>query len=377
MMVCTLSRHTIRARLTGWKVCWATLACTALLVACSDPGQATCPNDHGAIAQPIFNGAKGEQFLGLGGEELAGIVAIDNGPWPVGSLCSGVLLRPNWVISALHCLAIENPLVHIRLTPELVRNSQIGRVIIHPSLDVALLEIDPPASTGDMSGIRLLSTSTTDEVDWLGQRVEIAGYGLTESNAPNGLRFAVESVVEVTADKMRVDGLGRSGACEGDSGGPVLARGPDGRALVLGILSGGEASCLGRDSFVRMRALAEWLDSNLPPSDDEEGPVPCGQITAAGKCSFGTALRCVAGQLEADACDNGDVCGWDIDAADFRCVAAETDPCGGAGSLGVCAGSIAVTCAAGHRETTECATCGGCTYAPSNGAPQCSAATGG
>jgi len=146
---------------------------------------------------------------------------------------------------------------------------------------------------------------------------------------------------------------------------------------MLGILSGGEASCLGRDSFVRMRALTEWLDSNLPPSTTKKGRSRAAKSRRLGNVRSGTALRCVDGQLEADACDNGDVCGWDIDAAGFSCVAAEIDPCAGVGSLGVCAASIAVTFAAGHRDTTGCASCGGCTYAASSGAPQCSAATGG
>jgi len=354
----------VSARLAGAALLGslATLACSG-----SDPSEATaCVVNKGVIAQAIINGAEREQFLGLGDEQAAAIVAIDDVPWPNGSLCTGVLLRRNWVLTAAHCLVIDNPLVHIRQTPARVMTSRVSREIAHPDLDVALLEVDPPAD-----GVQFPSIpGQLSDRDWLGRQVEVAGYGLTEANAPKGLRFAVEPIVELTDSKLRIDGSGRSGACEGDSGGPLLARGSDGSVLVLGTLSAGQATCVGRDSFVRADSLGDWLAANLP-SADPAGGVPCGQISASGSCSYGSALHCVDGALQVEACASDQRCGWDMGANRFGCVAADADPCQGAGSLGVCDGDQAVTCVRGNRVTTDCAACGTCQYATGTGAPQC------
>lgn len=343
-----------------------TLIVFAPLLACSDPlAGETCGQDVFAIGQAIINGAQQEQFLGLAAQEIAAIVLIDNGDWPVGSACTGVLVRPNFVLTAGHCLVIESPLVHLGTTGGHADTARVTRTIIHPELDIALLEIEPAAS---LQGLAISAESPDDR--WLGRRVELAGYGLTESGQPRGLRFAVEPIVDVTANKLRVDGGGRSGACEGDSGGPLLSRGSDGRVLVSGILSTGQASCVGTDGFTRTDRVADWLDSNLPASQTSDD-IPCGQITASGRCSSDMALRCVAGQLLAESCDSEQVCGWDVQASHFGCVAAAVDPCQGAGSLGLCDGDRALTCLGGKLVSRDCAACGACVYSTSSGAPQC------
>jgi hypothetical protein len=327
-------------------------------------------SDNGVSTQAIINGADREQFLGLGAEETAAVVEIDDDPWPNGSLCTGVLLRPDWVLTARHCLAIEQPLVQVHQTREHMTSSHVVDTRAHPDLDVALLHIDPPAE-----GVQLPSVATEIvESDWLGQQVELAGYGLTETNAPGGLRFAVEPIAELTETKLRVDGAGRSGACDGDSGGPLLARGGDGRVLVLGILSSGQDSCVGRDSFVRADLLTDWLATNLPTIANPDR-VPCGQIGASGSCSYGSALRCVDGALLAARCASDQPCGWDVNAKRFGCVAAETDPCQGSGSLGICEGTLAITCESGQRVSTDCAACGTCRYSTGTGTPQCAGAS--
>jgi len=266
----------------------------------------TCRAVTASISEPITNGTPREEFLGLGEESLAAIVAIQNQPWPTGSLCTGVLLHESWVLTASHCLAIASPLVVVQRSPKDKTSARVLRSVTHPTLDASLLEIEAvPQLSGD-SGILPLAIGTDlSWLDWLGQRVEIAGYGLTESAEPDGLRFAVETVIEVTDSKFRVDGFGRSGACEGDSGGPLLGRDRDGRPLVLGILSGGEASCFGRDRFIRTDALADWIGATVHPGSS--AALPCGQITGRGRCLFNSALRCEGGVLEATACDTDEV----------------------------------------------------------------------
>ena len=83
------------------------------------------------------------------------------------------------------------------------------------------IEQASPTVTGAKSDVRPLAISSLPlGTEWIGEGVEVAGYGLTGSGAPDGLSFAVEMFAEVTPVKLRIDGLGRSGACEGHSGGP-------------------------------------------------------------------------------------------------------------------------------------------------------------
>ena len=89
----------------------------------------------------------------------------------------------------------------------------------------------------------------------------IAGFGWTDAaSATFGQRFfAPEAVVDIEADDLVVASpKASSGACLGDSGGPVFAM-IDGQPVVLGTLEDGDSSCLGRDYFVRCDRLGAWL----------------------------------------------------------------------------------------------------------------------
>jgi secreted trypsin-like serine protease len=52
--------------------------------------------------------------------------------------------------------------------------------------------------------------------------------------------------------------LGKTGACVGDSGGPLLGKTMDGRIEVLGLLEAGSASCTGEDFYTRLDRLKSW-----------------------------------------------------------------------------------------------------------------------
>jgi secreted trypsin-like serine protease len=66
-------------------------------------------------------------------------------------------------------------------------------------------------------------------------------------------------IVSLDATSLRVDGGGLTGACGGDSGGPLLARRQDGSFEVLGILSVGSRTCRGIDVHLRVDTQLRWL----------------------------------------------------------------------------------------------------------------------
>jgi len=169
---------------------------------------------------------------------------------------------------------------------------------------------------------------------------------------------------------MHVDGYGMTGACEGDSGGPLLTRASDGSLRVAGILTAGAPSCLGQDRYVRLDTLAGWAQSitgdYVPPPQD------CGSVNAEGRCFSGAALFCDGSVLQtADCSSAGAKCGWDASQAGFRCVARGESPCEGIDALGTCRGTAAVTCVDGELVSVSCGACGACRPTAATGAPYC------
>jgi hypothetical protein len=179
-------------------------------------------------------------------------------------LCSGFLVAPRWFMTARHCLAdIEaSSSSQVRvLFGAKPPNVTLGVLnwSLHPDADFALVELETASTIAPLRYARYLPEEFSVEA------AAIAGYGLTETGRNGELRFAVEDVVEVNASEIRVRGVGfETGACAGDSGGPLFALG--GRVpVVLGILSKGSDICLGIDVYVRLDAVGDWIEAVAEP----------------------------------------------------------------------------------------------------------------
>jgi secreted trypsin-like serine protease len=324
-----------------------------------------CPK---TTQQAIVNGASQETYLGLADAEVRAIVHIVDGIDPEGALCSGILIDPHWVATAQHCLEVPNPVVLVAASDQgAAVRAAILRVVAHPSEDVALLEID--TSDGATDGIDGIRTGPSVGNLSVGDVADLAGYGQTETGASRDLRFVAEQVTMIDEEAITMNGFGSSGACLGDSGGPLLVRGPDGSPIVAGVLSLGSASCRDDDTFVRLDVLESWLvdvvGSGAPHSR------PCGSITATGRCLYGSALWCAGDMLAAQACSNGQRCGWDIGVAGFRCIQPLHDPCDGVDTIGGCRQNVAMRCELGSLQSTACGACQTCLIDGRSGAPRC------
>jgi hypothetical protein len=257
--------------------------------------------------------------------------------------------------------APESTIVPGNLGDAVVQRSPVDRAWLHPELDIVLLEAQELLAQ-NLSSEPLSPARVVFDDAWVGSPVELAGYGVTETGELGSLQFVIEEVVRVEPDHLVVDGGGRTGACAGDSGGPLLGRDDGGALRVLGILDGGQSSCTGEDDYTRVDRLFDW-----PPLQEhvlsylDHGPVSCEGLDQEGLCLRGKAFRCDGEEPTVEDCAGlGLVCGWEPSAGGFRCVREDEDRCAGLGSFARCDAGAVLHCARGRRTRAPCDACQTC-----------------
>jgi hypothetical protein len=238
--------------------------------------------------------------------------------------------------------------------------------------DIALFEVDSDVSSLGVIPIPI----PRHELEYVsaGVAVELAGYGLREDQQADELRFLVESITSSTPENITVSGFGRSGACEGDSGGPLLMRSESGELIVVATLSRGSVLCTQTDIYSRVdpSEVHAWIesvtaDAGAPPPDATG--YDCGSISEQGRCLYGSALWCDDGLLAAEACAPN-TCGWSASAEAFRCVAPSA-PCAGVDAIGECRDNNALRCINARLERAICDACSPCRVDARTGVPAC------
>lgn len=257
--------------------------------------------------------------------------------------CTGSLVAPGFVLTARHCRGDE---LRFRSGDF---EANVVRQIAHESRDALLLELDvqsdAPASLPVFAG----------ELgpDWIGRDATLVGLGTDETGDRGTPRYLVEPIVQVTAQHLIVEGGDASGACHGDSGGPLLSRSPGNVGQALGILSAGATDCRGVDRYERLDTLLPWLSTSLERAAAEG----CGPIDHEGACSGSTATWCEAGKLRAETCVDKQLCGYQTNVG-YRCLTGELDPCNGFGDVASCDNDDLVRCDRGVLLRTGCNQCG-------------------
>lgn len=197
--------------------------------------------------------------------------------------CTGVLVAPDVILTARHCLPASH--VHVGARADQPRQRrEVVRTTGHPELrfDIALLFLDQP-----LPAPPLRLRPTTQSRSPLG-KVTLIGYGATSTYGQGGegrKRFTEVALAGWGCDGLRMRTTGcdpqiemvipRSGGrdtCSGDSGAPVLETLPGRGERVLAIVSRGLPSvrqaCGQGGIYVRADQIAAWLTSVIPTKQE-------------------------------------------------------------------------------------------------------------
>jgi len=320
----------------------------------------------------IIGGQDSSTYLGLSERQQRSIGLVSREEFETHTLgCTGTMIAPGWVITAAHCAPPDHRPLFFSAYGE--SSACLGtwpskRVARHASLDLLLIELEGTST----EFCRLFSPLPVLDASLLrpGVVVELAGFGLTRDGTHGVRQFVAEVIAEARNDRSElvVDGLGRTGACTGDSGGPLLFRAGDGSVAIAGALTGGSADCVGQDPYVRLDLSDAFFAPMLEAGRCQ--PAECGTIDAVGRCFGPVAAWCDGAQLRGETCGSGDVCGWHPEALGFRCVPPQS-ACPGFDHYGRCHLGARERCVGGASVSDDCTASGASCVLDAHGVATC------
>lgn len=215
-----------------------------------------------APAQAIVGGREGAGMPGA----ASAVMVLTSG----GGVCSGVVVAPDAVLTAGHCVAgVGENRVHYRDAAGRPVLAEVAARLLHPaydgdairgrtrSIDLALLR------TRDPLPARFAPAPLSAAMPRAGQSLTLAGYGAARGNDRRSIgryRGAALSVVEPYGPSRILVWLKAPGAggCQGDSGGPIL----DGEAVVA-LAAWVKDACGGLTQGILLGPQRDWIDRTL------------------------------------------------------------------------------------------------------------------
>jgi hypothetical protein len=321
------------------------------------------------VSSGLVNGHSETDYLGLSGADVGAVIALELlRVGEIRDLCTGVAVGTDLVLTAAHCL--DDSVLDVGVGGRIWQRWGDEELWIRAASrqDVALARLP------GLSAPAFLIPSSEPAERWSRGLVELAGAGARADGSAGTIELAVAEVLSVDERYLEVRLPQGGGPCAGDSGGPLLVRGPAGRVEVAGVLSKGDPSCNGPDYYERLDALSSWLAEHVVAADVVSAE--CGSLLERGRCFGSRAVWCEGDAIRAEDCASSTSCGFSPKQQGFRCVSPAHDPCNGLPDNGRCIEGAAVRCVDGHWERLDCEACGGgeCVISARSGDALCTVA---